>query len=49
VISLFCDADLVFINCVAKWPGSVHNARVLRYGGAVAAENGHMFYLQLFK
>ena len=27
---MICDADLVFINCVAKWPGSVHNARVLR-------------------
>ena len=27
---MICEADLVFINCVAKWPGSVHDARVLR-------------------
>jgi len=25
-----CDADLCITNCVAKWPGSVHDARILR-------------------
>ncbi|KAK7498767.1 hypothetical protein BaRGS_00009859 [Batillaria attramentaria] len=29
-IGVICDADLVFINCVAKWPGSVHDERVLQ-------------------
>ncbi|KAI0216810.1 putative nuclease HARBI1, partial [Lamellibrachia satsuma] len=29
-VQVICDADLLFINCIAKWPGSVHDARVLR-------------------
>ncbi|KAK7476085.1 hypothetical protein BaRGS_00032712, partial [Batillaria attramentaria] len=29
-LKVICDADLIFINCVSKWPGSVHDARILR-------------------
>lgn len=29
-IQLVSDADLIVTNCVVKWPGSVHDARILR-------------------
>lgn len=29
-LQVICDADLVFMNCVSKWPGSLHDARILR-------------------
>ncbi|KAI0230394.1 hypothetical protein LSAT2_019259 [Lamellibrachia satsuma] len=29
-VQVMCDEDLLFINYIAKWPGSVHDARVLR-------------------
>uniref|UniRef100_A0A8C4HJK6 Putative nuclease HARBI1 n=1 Tax=Dicentrarchus labrax TaxID=13489 RepID=A0A8C4HJK6_DICLA len=29
-IQLVGDADLIITNCVVKWPGSVHDARILR-------------------
>jgi hypothetical protein len=28
-IQLNCDADLVIMNAVVRWPGSVHDARIL--------------------
>src|SRR6218665_223635 len=33
VHQLICDADMKITNCVAKWPGSVHDARILRESG----------------
>ena len=32
-----CDADLLFINVIAKWPGSVHDAPMLRDSPLFAA------------
>lgn len=29
-VQVLCDADLVFTNVVARWPGSVHDSRILR-------------------
>eukprot|EP00745_Piridium_sociabile_P032193 TRINITY_DN54078_c0_g1_i4.p1 TRINITY_DN54078_c0_g1~~TRINITY_DN54078_c0_g1_i4.p1 ORF type:complete len:286 (+),score=33.99 TRINITY_DN54078_c0_g1_i4:34-891(+) len=29
-VQLICDADMIIINCVVKWPGSVHDSRILR-------------------
>ena len=29
-VQLICDADASIINCVVHWPGSVHDARILR-------------------
>ena len=30
LFQLICDADMMIVNCVAKWPGSVPDARILR-------------------
>ena len=27
---MICEADLRIVNCIAKWPGSVHDSRILR-------------------
>ena len=27
---MICDADLRIVNCIAKWPGSIHDSRILR-------------------
>jgi hypothetical protein len=29
-VQLICDADASIMNCVVRWPGSVHDARILR-------------------
>ncbi|KAK2181225.1 hypothetical protein NP493_405g01000 [Ridgeia piscesae] len=29
-VQVICDADLRIVNCIVKWPGSVHDSRILR-------------------
>ena len=29
-VQVICDSDMIIINCVVRWPGSVHDARILR-------------------
>lgn len=29
-VQLICNADMVIINCIVRWPGSVHDSRILR-------------------
>ena len=29
-VQLICDADASIMNCVVRWPGSIHDARILR-------------------
>ena len=29
-VQLICDVDAMIVNCVVRWPGSVHDARILR-------------------
>ena len=36
-IQLICDADLKVIDAVIKWPGSVHDARILRQSAVYQA------------
>lgn len=36
-MQIMCDADMRVINCIAKWPGSVHDARILRESPIFAA------------
>ena len=31
-VQLICDAELRILNCVVNYPGSVHDARILREG-----------------
>lgn len=38
---MICNARYKIINCVAKWPGSVHDSRIFRDSHiSVAFENG---------
>ncbi|XP_046544627.1 putative nuclease HARBI1 [Haliotis rubra] len=40
-VQMICDARYKFINCVAKWPGSVHDSRIFRDSRiSIAFENG---------
>ena len=36
-VQLICDADLEILNTVIKWPGSVHDARILRQSAVYQA------------
>ena len=40
LFQVVCDADLVFMNVVAKWPGSVHDSRILRLSPLFQAFEG---------
>ncbi|XP_046585453.1 putative nuclease HARBI1 [Haliotis rubra] len=40
-VQMICDARYKFINCVAKWPGSVHDSHIFRDSRiSIAFENG---------
>ena len=41
MMQVICDADLSIINLIAKWPGSVHDARVLQESSLFADFEGH--------
>lgn len=36
-VQLVCDADMLILHCVVKWPGSVHDARMLKESGLFRA------------
>ncbi|KAK2850164.1 hypothetical protein Q7C36_008947 [Tachysurus vachellii] len=40
-IQLVGDADLIITNCVVKWPGSVHDARILRENGIILKDSAY--------
>jgi len=40
-MQVICDSDLKIINCIAKWPGSVHDARILRESTLFADFESH--------
>ena len=40
-VQLICDAELRLLNCVVKYPGSVHDARILREGSVWRAFEGN--------
>ena len=44
-LQVVCDADLIFIDVVAKWPGSVHDATILRQSQLFASMERPRSYL----
>ena len=46
---MICDGNYRITNCVAKWPGSVHDSRIYRESSiSHAFENGNFFSSNLF-
>ena len=41
LLQVICDADLMFVDVVAKWPGSVHDSRILRRSALFDAFEGN--------
>ena len=44
-IQVVCNADLIFIDVVSKWPGSVHDAAILRHSSLFASMERHHRHL----
>jgi hypothetical protein len=47
---MICDAQFRITNCVAKWPGSVHDSRIFRDSHiSVAFEDGMLIQMGDFQ
>ena len=46
---MICDAKFRITNCVAKWPGSVHDSRIFRDSHiSVAFEDGMLIQIYTY-